>query len=356
MNRINIVPVVSGVGGMVSFQRRFSAGLTTLGIDVVQGFNTTGSDALLVIGGTRKLLELLQAKKKGIRIVQRLNGMNWLHRQLATGLKHYLRAEYGNLILRVIRRYIADHVVYQSHFAQKWWEGIYGIPNTPTTVIYNGVDLVQFSPERIINPDERHKDQTRCYQRPQEAFRILMVEGSLKGGYEIGLETAVCLLIQLNMANDRIFNKTVELIVVGNVPEEQKTIWADKIKFPIFFSGLVESERIPYFNNGAHLLYSADINPTCPNAAIEALACGTPVLGFDTGALSEIVTNFSGRVVPYGGDPWQLEKPDTTALASGAVEILLHQDKYRIGARKRAEDMFGLTRMVEAYLKILYQK
>ena len=101
MKRICIVPQVSGVGGMVSFRSRFSAGLEVRGVEVVHDPGLSNIDSLLVIGGTRDIPGLWRAKRRGVRIVQRLNGMNWLHHLQPTGIKHYLRAEYGNLILRI---------------------------------------------------------------------------------------------------------------------------------------------------------------------------------------------------------------------------------------------------------------
>jgi glycosyltransferase involved in cell wall biosynthesis len=50
------------------------------------------------------------------------------------------------------------------------------------------------------------------------------------------------------------------------------------------------------------MLFSADLNAACPNSVIEALACGTPVLGYDTGALPEMVPPKSGRIAHYGGN------------------------------------------------------
>ena len=97
--RICLIPRVHGVGGMVSFRAKFMAGLEARGIDVCDDLGDTPYDAVLVIGGTRHLLGLWRAKKQGVPIVQRLNGMNWLHRQLPTGWRHYLRSEYGNWIL-----------------------------------------------------------------------------------------------------------------------------------------------------------------------------------------------------------------------------------------------------------------
>jgi len=117
--------------------------------------------------------------------------------------------------------------------------------------------------------------------------------------------------------------------------------------------GVLPLERIPEMNNNAHFLYSSDINAACPNSVIEALACGNPVLSFDTGAIPELVTSDSGKIVPYGADSWRLEAPDIKALAFGAVELLENQKKYRSGARERAVNFFGLDRMLDAYLDIL---
>ena len=101
------------------------------------------------------------------------------------------------------------------------------------------------------------------------------------------------------------------------------------------------------------MLYAADLNPACPNSVIEALACGLPVAAFDTGALPEIITAGSGQVVPYGGDPWQLESPDIEGLAKAVNSILEDQIHYREAARRRAEETFGLDQMVEGYLNAM---
>jgi glycosyltransferase involved in cell wall biosynthesis len=134
------------------------------------------------------------------------------------------------------------------------------------------------------------------------------------------------------------------------VDEVQKAHWAGKTKLPINWAGVLPNDQIPALNRSAHMLYSSDINAACPNSVIEALACGLPVLAFDTGALSELVTSACGRVVPYGGDPWQLDPPDISALTAGATEIL-DAPQLRAGARTRAEQAFGLDRMVDAYIE-----
>jgi hypothetical protein len=61
----------------------------------------------------------------------------------------------------------------------------------------------------------------------------------------------------------------------------------------------------------------------------------------------------TGRLVPYGGDPWKLEPPDINGLAEATSHIINNQAGYRVAARKRAEEAFGLDHMVEGYLDAL---
>ncbi len=335
--KLCLTPKVHGVGGMVSFAAKLSDGLKVRGIETMTDLHGTGYDTLLVIGGTRDLPGLWRARRRGVRIVQRLNGMNWIHRIHRTGWRHFLRAEYGNFILATIRARLANHIVYQSEFARRWWERVYGPARVPCSVIYNGVDLNSYTPAGPSN-------------RPEDRYRLLLVEGSLGGGYEMGLETAVQLVEILGRFPN--LDKPVELMVVGRVAASLQARWQEQARATIVFSGLAPRECIPEIDRSAHLLYSADVNAACPNSAIEALACGLPVIGFDTGALPELVTGDAGRVVPYGRDVWQLEPPDMDGLAGAAAEILMNPQRFREEARSRAVQAFGLDHMVAAYLEV----
>jgi glycosyltransferase involved in cell wall biosynthesis len=335
--KLCLTPDVHGVGGMVSFAAKLTAGLKALGVETLSDLRSMDYDTLLVIGGTRDLPGLWRARRRGVRIVQRLNGMNWIHRIHRTGWRHTLRAEYGNFILATIRARLADHIVYQSEFARHWWERAHGPTKVSNSVIYNGVDLNAYTPD---GPSSR----------PEDHYRLLLVEGSLGGGYEMGLETAVQLAESL--ARTQNLDKPVELVVVGQVAADLQARWQQQAQVPLQFTGLVARDRIPEIDRSAHLLYSADVNAACPNSVIEALACGLPVVGFDTGALPELVTGYAGRIVPYGRDVWRLEAPDVPALTCAAAEILADPPRFRSAARTRARQAFGLERMVLAYLEV----
>ncbi len=338
IRRLCMVPRLSGVGGMVSFQQKMAAALDARGIQVCFDLDDLPYDAVLVIGGTRQLGGLWQARRRGIPLIQRLDGMNWMHRLRRTGLRHYLRAEYGNLLLAFIRSRLADVIVYQSQFSRQWWQREHGAAAAPDTVVYNGVDL------RVYHPQG-------AYQRPQNRWRVLLVEGSLMGGYETGLETAIALMHGLALKLGPEF--PLELMVVGRVDEEVKAHWQEQASVPVIWAGQVAGERIPEIDRSAHVLFSSDVNAACPNSVIEALACGLPVAAFDTGALPELVTGEAGRLAPYGGDPWRLAPPDTAALVEAASQVLVQQPRFRYAARQRAEAGFGVEQMAQGYLDAL---
>ncbi|MGH2582631.1 MAG: glycosyltransferase family 4 protein [Anaerolineales bacterium] len=331
LKRVCLTPRTSGVGGMVTFQHKLSAGFQARGIEVTYDLDRASYEAVLIVGGTRRLNGLISAKNRGIPVIQRLDGLNWLHRRMRTGLRHWLRAELGNRLLACIRNMIATGVVYQSHFVQHWWADSHGPGPAKQDVIYNGVDLERFSPGR------EHQEELPVH--------ILMVEGSLRGGYELGLESAANLMQELKeQALD------VELLVAGNVSEKSKAKWDHEA---IKWAGVIPNEQLPSLYRSAHMLYSADLNAACPNSVIEALACGLPVLAFDTGALQELVTKDAGRLASYGGDPWRLDAPDITALTTAALEILIDVPTLRNGSRARAEEHFGIDKMVDAYIEAL---
>jgi glycosyltransferase involved in cell wall biosynthesis len=271
--------------------------------------------------------------------------MNWLHRRLPTGLRHFLRAEYGNLLLAFTRARLASRIVYQSEFSRTWWERVHGRTAVPCSVVYNGVDLDQY------NPNGPH-------DRPADRCRLLLVEGSLMGGYELGLDAAVQLgqglAERLNVSQPREGRKKVELVVVGRVATDVQQRWSQRAgDVSLHWAGLVRRGDIPRIDRSAHLLYSTDINAACPNSVIEALACGLPVVAFDTGALPELVPPQAGRVVPYGGDPWRLDPPDLSGLVEAAAEVLEGGEAFRSAARSRAEAAFGLDAMVDGYLEAI---
>ena len=335
--RVCLVPRIPGSAGPANFQHRLATGLTARGVEVVQDFDAGRGDVCLIVGGTRNLAALRRARRRGARLVQRLNGMNWIHRRLPTGVRHYLRAEVNNLLLRLIRNRLAAAVVYQSKFAQSWWERVCGPSGAPAQVVYNGVPLDRYHPAGPEGP-------------PDDRWRLLVVEGKLAGGYEHGLQAAFGLAERLRARLDR----PVELVIAGQAAPGLRRGWEARSAVPARWLGQLLPQEIPAWDRAAHVLYAADVHPACPNAVIEALACGLPVASFDTGALPELVLGDSGRLAAYGADPWRLEPPDLDTLTGLTLELLADQPRFRRGARARAEAGLGVGAMVDGYWTALF--
>lgn len=331
---ICILPHKLGLGGPASFQSAMISVLKERGVDVTHDPSDPAISAILLFGSAQRLEAVKRAQRTGIRVVQRLNGMNWVHRKKFTGVRHFIKAEFGNMKLSYVRR-MADRIVYQSEFSRDWWDRVYGQLPTPQKTIHNGVDLKLFSPG-ISN-------------LPGDHYRVLLVEGHLGGGYEQGLITGIQLIRLLNQRMD----KPAELMVVGDVPENLR-LQAESMGEKITWQGVIKHELIPEIHRSAHLLFSADINASCPNSVIEAMACGVPVIGFDTGAMKELVPAEAGRIACYGGNVWNLDPPDVYALADAAREVILQRELLSTGARRQAEHHLDIEHVVDRYLEALF--
>ena len=75
----------------------------------------------------------------------------------------------------------------------------------------------------------------------------------------------------------------------------------------------------------------------------ESLACGTPVIGFDVGASSEIITSSTGIIVP---------KMDKDAFIQAFADI---KHISRAACRLRAEQFCSVATMVDGYLRLYEQ-
>lgn len=316
------------IGGPGSFQVRLSSALREKGWQVVYPDSGTTPTVVLVVGGTAKLPWLSKCKARGAKIVHRLDGINWLHHVAPMGLSIRLVREGRNWLMRLIRRVFADHVVYQSEFVRKWWYDRFGATKCGYSVVYNGVDLSTFCPKQVAQVGRKS---------------LLCVEGDLRSD-DASVHTLESLAKRLltDGAIDRV-------VVYGRISDSfasrLSSIQGIELRGTVPRSGVHE-----VFTNAVYL--SLDVNPACPNSVIEALASGIPVVGFDTGALRELVLPEAGVLVPYGGDPWRLQVPDVSALECAARQVLAQWDKFSRGARAVAEDRFGLERMVDSYLAV----
>ena len=141
-----------------------------------------------------------------------------------------------------------------------------------------------------------------------------------------------------------------QLVLVGDGPdraEAEALAGALKLESQVQFLGLVDdvSDLLPF---AEALLVTTEFE-SFGLAALEALACGVPVAGYDSGGMKEVVEDGrSGFLVRYG---------DVPALAA-RLNTLLSDEKLRreFGARgrKRAVDEFDLQRILAVHERVYH--
>ncbi len=313
-------------GGPGSFQLRLEALLKEKGWHIEYGNSEVRPDIVMVVGGTKKLFWLREKKQQGIPVICRLDGINWLHKKSDVSYKKWFISEARNMIFRTIRAGFADHVVYQSRFVEQWWSNTGWKTNARSSVIHNGVDLEEFG-----------------HSKQNEPISLLCVEGHLDySPYAVDLLNT----IQKKLIETRGFHS---LILYGGFEKEENM---QKLDGNIDYRGKVPREELPgVYRNTVYL--SLDVHAACPNTVIEALASGIPVIGFDTGALKELVGDKGGIIVPYGSDPWELGFPDVDALCDAAITVKNNWESYSNQARRLAEQNYDINDVVQQYIDVI---
>ena len=136
----------------------------------------------------------------------------------------------------------------------------------------------------------------------------------------------------------------VELRIAAKVDAADERYFRERITpllgGPIQFVGeLSEREKPEFLGNATGLLFTIDWPEPFGLAMIEALSCGTPVLGWRNGAVPEVIDDgVTGFVV------------DSMAAAAAQLPRLPTLDRSRV--RRRFESRFLAPRMAQEYLAV----
>lgn len=197
---------------------------------------------------------------------------------------------------------------------------IVSIPNTYDATVFHPTD----------------KTEARRHHRLPEKGRLLLFACQKVTNMHKGLQY---LLEALPMLND----KSLGLVVVGQMAESV----ASGLPFTI--------HRMPYISNPADMaaLYCAvdafvtpSLEENLPNTIMEAMACGTPCVGFDTGGIPEmIIHQQDGYVARYR---------DASDLAAGISYVLDEHNHSRLSAAAvaHATAEWNEERVAKQYIEI----
>jgi glycosyltransferase involved in cell wall biosynthesis len=201
----------------------------------------------------------------------------------------------------------------------------------PVTVVPNPIDTDRWQPV--------DKSQARSlWGLPSEVPLVLF--GAMDGGRDPrkGFDL---LLNALKHLRDKV--PEMQLVVFGELAPRDPL----DLGFPVCYTGHLHDDlslRVLY--SAADLLIIPSRQDNLPNTGVEALSCGTPVVAFDTGGLSEIVIH---KITGYLAEPF-----DVTDLAHGLKWILDNQSKKNLSenARKHAIEKFSYPVIAQQYQQI----
>lgn len=239
------------------------------------------------------------------------------------------------LVASCLRR--ADAVVALSAELRDVVIGL-GVQPERVHVILNGVDASRFT--------RMERDACRARLGLAAERRIILAVGRLTEGK--GHQHIIRALATLRGS------PSAELFIVGGVNPEARfdhalraLVTEHSLESRVHFLEEQPQEQLALWYGAADVFCLASHREGCPNVVLEALACGTPVVVNDVGAVSQFVKNGEDGMLVQPGDAAALERALDAALER-------HWDRGSIAARmgKRSWDSVA-GQVVELYQAVL---
>jgi len=280
----------------------------------------------------RQALELVRwAKTRGVKFVWNQNGVAfpaWAGDRLAETNRPMaaLRAE-------------ADFVVNQSAFCRESAERFLGPSAAAERVLFNPVDLAEFSPAPARGPVECWNLLTAGTH--YQGARVLLPLAALRHLRDTGCPARLTIAGALRWAN-------ADAEVRAEIARLELS---DAVTLRPAFS---QAEAVELYR-AAHVLIHPKSADPCPTVVIEALACGVPVIGSRTGGLPELVGDDGGELIEVPVSWEQAAFPTAEQFAEAAMKVILKWPVRTKAARARAERLFDAERWVEEHQAIFHE-
>lgn len=204
------------------------------------------------------------------------------------------------------------------------------LKNKPCVVINNGVDISKFHPT---------ENDVRKQYRIGNRKMILAVSGGLavRKGRKYLLELP------------KLLNDDEVLVLVGLTSEQMRNLTEVHNLIPI--ARTKTSDELIGLYSEADVFINPTLEDNFPTTNLEALACGTPVVTFDTGGSGEAVDENTGIVVPKGNMNKLLEAI-RTVLTNGKA---FYKDNCIERARTHYNKDIQYLKYIDLYKQILRQ-
>lgn len=220
---------------------------------------------------------------------------------------------------------------------------------------YLGVNLHDFNCNKSSNGEL-----TKMLKLPANTQIILTASRILRGTKNILQEKGIINLIQAFSRISPRYPRAHLLIAVGKASEDLKNEFARSYEMLLGYLKLhhidhastvrmFELDQMPdVYRQSNMLVLTAERNETFGQIFIEAMACGLPVIGANTGGIPEIISDsYNGYLVP----------PDDSSLLAQRIEKLLNdhstRDKFIKNGIRTVADNFTSEKQFFSFIKLL---
>jgi glycosyltransferase involved in cell wall biosynthesis len=228
----------------------------------------------------------------------------------------------------------ADKIIVVSYATKNYVLSLGANPKK-IEVIHNGVDLIRFKPLTGIKDEIRRKLGISKNATVAITVRRLV--------YKNGIDT---LIESAEIAIKK--NPRLVFLVIGAGPdfgEVKAKIKQLGIEKNLRLTGFVSDTDLPFYYNAADFfVLPSKSGEGLPLVALEAMACGLPVIATNVGGASEIVTKDYGKVVP----------PDTPVSLAEAIVEFSHGElsAFKKDLRTMIEQKYSWDKNVEKLAEI----
>ena len=207
-------------------------------------------------------------------------------------------------------------------------------------VIYNGVDLARF---REING--KRQEMRKKLGIPSGAVVVLTVRRLV---YKNGIDTLLdCAKIAVNK------NPNIVFLVVGKGPDLESVrmqITQLGIQHNFRLAGFVSDADLPsYYNAVDMFVLPSKSGEGLPLVALEAMACGLPVVATDVGGIKEILLDDYGKLVP----PNQPELLADAVLEFAAIDFSSRKSELRARIEEQYSWESNVERLTQLYEELI---
>jgi glycosyltransferase involved in cell wall biosynthesis len=215
-----------------------------------------------------------------------------------------------------------------------------GVDPSKVHVIYNGVDLDRFKPLQNVGETVRRKLGIPIQAPVAATVRRLVY----KNGIDTLLETARITVKE---------NPDLVYLVIGRGPDfvDVKAKVAQLgLERNFILAGFVSDDDLPSFYNAANFfVLPSKSGEGLPLVALEAMACGLPVVATAVGGIAEILVEDFGEIVPPS-NPDHLAR---AALVQAEADFVSIKEKLRRVMTERYSWDVNVAKLISIYEQIL---